>query len=208
KVADAEEAAALSREAALKLGVDPTQLWIEAQRLQQALGRSTAPRPASAPAAASTRAEDRALVRLLLQHGEARTSLLPLLEDSDLAGEGLRAIVGALRQRPEADGPSLMTDLGEGARSQLTALLVDDDGRDDADPHASIADFQRRLELGRRLRRIREVSRRIAEAPSGDVADQFRILDHEGRQAHAASLGPARTHPPGPPGPQGAETHE
>src|SRR5262247_3232092 len=39
KVSDAQEAAALSREAALKLGVDPTQLWIEAQRLQAALRR-------------------------------------------------------------------------------------------------------------------------------------------------------------------------
>src|SRR6185503_951964 len=39
KVADAQEAAALSREAALKLGVDATQLWIEAQRLQASLRR-------------------------------------------------------------------------------------------------------------------------------------------------------------------------
>jgi hypothetical protein len=31
-VADAQEAALLSREAALKLGFDGTQLWIEAQR--------------------------------------------------------------------------------------------------------------------------------------------------------------------------------
>src|SRR5438067_2909610 len=42
KVADAQEAAALSREAALKLGVDATQLWIEAQRLQAALRRPAA----------------------------------------------------------------------------------------------------------------------------------------------------------------------
>jgi hypothetical protein len=33
QVADAQEAALLSREAALKLGFDATQLWIEAQRL-------------------------------------------------------------------------------------------------------------------------------------------------------------------------------
>jgi hypothetical protein len=33
QVGDAEEAALLSREAALKLGFDATQLWIEAQRL-------------------------------------------------------------------------------------------------------------------------------------------------------------------------------
>src|SRR5207237_65907 len=39
KVGDSQEAATLSREAATKLGVDPTQLWIEAQRLQTALRR-------------------------------------------------------------------------------------------------------------------------------------------------------------------------
>src|SRR2546422_512074 len=39
KVGDAQEAAQLSREAAQKLGVDATQLWIEAQRLQTALRR-------------------------------------------------------------------------------------------------------------------------------------------------------------------------
>ena len=33
QVTDAQEAALLSREAALKLGFDATQLWIEAQRL-------------------------------------------------------------------------------------------------------------------------------------------------------------------------------
>jgi hypothetical protein len=33
QVADAQEAALLSREASLKLGFDATQLWIEAQRL-------------------------------------------------------------------------------------------------------------------------------------------------------------------------------
>jgi len=33
QVGDAQEAALLSREAALKLGFDATQLWIEAQRL-------------------------------------------------------------------------------------------------------------------------------------------------------------------------------
>jgi hypothetical protein len=35
-VADAEEAALLSRQAALKLGFDATQLWIEAERLAAA----------------------------------------------------------------------------------------------------------------------------------------------------------------------------
>ena len=38
KVANAEEATALAREAARRLGVDSTQLWIEAQQLQGAVG--------------------------------------------------------------------------------------------------------------------------------------------------------------------------
>ncbi|MGH8723064.1 MAG: DNA primase, partial [Burkholderiales bacterium] len=37
KVADAEEAISLSRDAGIKLGVDPAQLWIEAQKLQTVL---------------------------------------------------------------------------------------------------------------------------------------------------------------------------
>src|SRR6185295_17574447 len=43
KVPDAQEAAALSRDAARKLGVDPTQLWIEAQKLQAALRKPIMP---------------------------------------------------------------------------------------------------------------------------------------------------------------------
>src|SRR5439155_710939 len=45
KVGDAQEAAQLSREAAQKLGVDATQLWIEAQRLQTALRRPVTTHP-------------------------------------------------------------------------------------------------------------------------------------------------------------------
>src|SRR5438034_7422641 len=48
KVADGQEAAALSRQAAAKLGVDATQLWIEAQRLQSSL-RTPPARPQPAP---------------------------------------------------------------------------------------------------------------------------------------------------------------
>ncbi|HEU5321822.1 MAG TPA: DNA primase, partial [Methylomirabilota bacterium] len=65
KVTDAQEAAALSREAALKLGVDATQLWIEAQRLQASLRR-----PATVAGTATTTPAppifERDLVALLL----------------------------------------------------------------------------------------------------------------------------------------------
>ncbi|MGH7390663.1 MAG: DNA primase [Candidatus Rokuibacteriota bacterium] len=198
RVADAEEAATLSREAAVKLGVDPTQLWIESQRLQTALRRPPAP-AARAAVPATGRAEDRALVRLLLRHGEARESLLPLVEGHELAAEPLRAVLAALRARPDATPESLLTDLDDAGRGALAALVVDEDEAGTIDPRASIADFRRRLELARRLRRIREVSRSIAEAQVSDtpLEDRLRILERESREVHATARG---AHHPGPDG--------
>src|SRR5437867_12482550 len=120
KVADGEEAAALSREAAARLGVDATQLWIEAQRLQSSL-RTPAVQTQSSPAT-SVPPVERDLVALLLHSPEARTPLLALLaEAEDLAHAALRAIVGALRRRPDASAESLMTDLEtDEARSVLS----------------------------------------------------------------------------------------
>jgi DNA primase len=161
KVADGDEAAALSREAAAKLGVDPTQLWIEAQRLQTSLRTPPAQsQPTSPP---SMPPVERDLVALLLSSGEARTELLGPLSHSDEPGHAsLRAIVDALRQRPDATPESLMTDLPtDEARSVLSSLLVED--RESIDARVSIGQFQRRLERSQRLRRAREVSQAIAE---------------------------------------------
>src|SRR5213078_3999889 len=77
KVGDAQEAAQLSREAAQKLGVDATQLWIEAQRLQTALRRPVTTHP-STPATTPPSVE-RDLVVLLLNSTEAREVLLPMI---------------------------------------------------------------------------------------------------------------------------------
>jgi DNA primase len=161
KVADGDEAAALSREAAAKLGVDPTQLWIEAQRLQSSLRTPPVPQP-SVPA--SMPSVERDLVGLLLYSAEARGALLGLLSETDELGHAsLRAIVGALRERPDASAESLMTDLQtDEARSVLSALLVED--RESVDARVSIGQFQRRLERSQRLRRAREVSQAIADA--------------------------------------------
>jgi DNA primase len=161
KVADGDEAAALSREAAARLGVDPTQLWIEAQRLQTSLRTPPAQsQPTSPP---SMPPVERDLVALLLNSGEARTELLGPLAHSDEPGHAsLRAIVDALRQRPDATPESLMTDLPtDEARSVLSSLLVED--RESIDARVSIGQFQRRLERSQRLRRAREVSQAIAE---------------------------------------------
>jgi DNA primase len=197
KVTDAEEAVALSRAAAVKLGVDPSQLWIEAQRLQTALGRPAAAAKAPALSANTSRAEDRALVRLLLHHAEARTALLPLVDEAEVDPEPLRAIVRALQRRPDAPGESLMTDLDDAARGLLAALLVEDE-ETPGDPRASVADYRRRLDRTRRLRRLRQVSRAIAETPTGPgetVAEQLRTLDREGRALRASALGAGVDHP-------------
>ena len=160
KVADGDEAAALSREAAAKLGVDPTQLWIEAQRLQTSLRTPPAQSQRTPP---SMPPVERDLVALLLNSSEARTELLGSLAHSDEPGHAaLRAIVDALRQRPDATPESLMTDLPtDEARSVLSSLLVED--RESIDARVSIGQFQRRLERSQRLRRAREVSQAIAE---------------------------------------------
>src|SRR5689334_19219712 len=63
KVSDADEAAALSREAALRLGVDATQLWFEAQRLQASLRKPPAPVGVATTAAV---ADDKKLVTRLV----------------------------------------------------------------------------------------------------------------------------------------------
>jgi DNA primase len=161
KVADGDEAATLSREAAARLGVDPTQLWIEAQRLQTSL--RTPPAQSQPTTPPSIPPVERDLVALLLYSSEARTELLdPLARSDEPSHASLRAIVDALRQRPDATPESLMTDLPtDEARSVLSSLLVED--RESIDARVSIGQFQRRLERSQRLRRAREVSQAIAE---------------------------------------------
>ncbi len=183
KVADGDEAAALSREAATKLGVDPTQLWIEAQRLQSSL--RTPPAQSQPAAPVSTPPVERDLVALLLHSSEARAALLgPLGETDEVGHASLRAIVEALRRRPDAPAESLMTDLPtDEARSVLSSLLVED--RESVDARVSIGQFQRRLERSQRLRRARELSQAIAEtqAKTGVAAP----MDAELRTLHKES---------------------
>jgi DNA primase len=203
KVSDAEEAAALSREAAARLGVDATQLWIEAQRLQSSLRTPPTPPQAALPTAAPP--VERDLVMLLLHSIEARTPLLALLDESDDLGHAsLRSIVGALRRRPDATAESLMTDLEtDDARSALSALLVED--RESIDARVSIEQFQRRLERSQRLRRAREVSQSIAEtqARTGITAPmhaELRSLHQESAVVYGITGGVAQSLEHGTPG--------
>src|SRR3990172_643898 len=98
KVQDAQEASELAREAALKLGVDQTQLWIEAQQLQDrkrsamnAQPRIPDPRPG--PRSQNLPATERDLLLLLVQSVEARDTLLPLLDPEYLTHPILRGIL-------------------------------------------------------------------------------------------------------------------
>jgi DNA primase len=169
KVPDAQEAASLSHEAGRKLGVDPTQLWTESRKLAAALSR--APAGARPPAAASgPPSMERDLAALVLHSSPAREALLPMLDDGDVSHGPLRAIITALKLRPDATAEGLMTDLDdEPARGALAALLLEEHQPDDVG--TSIAEFQRRLERRQRLRRMRALSRTIAEAQATGGAD-------------------------------------
>ena len=190
KVPDAQEAASLSHEAGRKLGVDPTQLWTESRKLAAALSRPVAgARPAAVVAGPPI--EERALVGLLLDSSSARLTLLSLLDDGDVSHAPLRAIVAALRLRPDATAEGLMTDLDdESTRGVLAALLVEE--RDSEDDSSSVAEFQRRLERRQRLRSLRALSRSIAEAQAtggadAPIQDAMLKLHHESREVYELS---------------------
>ena len=183
RVPNAEEATALAREAARRLGVDATQLWIEAQQLQGARARKggqdrqagTTAAPdgptGSAQAWPAPSLSERDLLLMLLHTEEARTGLLPYLEEVQIVHPGLRAVLGALRRAPEGVAPEgLMADLpGEAERSLLAALLVEQ--REWSDIHIQVTELKKRYDIRRRKQRIRELSLAITEAQAtGDPA--------------------------------------
>ena len=200
KVSSAEEATSLAREAGRRLGVDATQLWIEAQRLQGARARGRRPAPehdrtgSSTPAAgpAPTLAE-RDLVAFLVQVDEARSELLPVIEDDDLAHAGLRAVLAALRRAPGAAAEALLADLpGDAERYLLAALLVEE--RRWADTQSHILELKKRYDIRHRKQRVRQVSEAIARAQAaGDPAvaaleTELRSLQREAEAVRELSL--------------------
>jgi DNA primase len=219
KVTDAQEAAALSREAALKLGVDATQLWIEAQRLQVSLRR-----PATVAGTATTTPAppifERDLVALLLASRDARGALLPLLDPAEIVHAGMREIVETIARVPDGEAPALMSELGTDAgRHALSALIVDE--RPLSEETVVIQQFRRRLERTRLSGRLRSVSQGVAEvqqkAASSAVPMDATIvaeLQQQGAVLHelvggsVPSLTPAVESSPDPAGPQGVHTHE
>src|SRR2546426_4708706 len=175
KVTDAEEAAVLSREAAVRLGVDATQLWIEAQRLQTSLRRKPPAPVGVATTAAAPPAWERDLLTLLLASAVARGVLLPLLEGEDLAHAALREVAMALRARPDAEVAALLAELpSEAARHTLSALLVADPPPSDTE---AIEQFRRRLDRAQRLRRLRAAARDIAERQQASTGTDDTLVD-------------------------------
>ena len=204
KVPNAEEATALAQQAARELGVDPTQLWIEAQQLQrsrfsQGRGGGASARatlPSTGAGWPPPNLAERDLLSLLLQVEEARVSLLPGIEDDDIAHPGLRALLAALREAPGSPAEALMTALpGDGERGLLAALLLEE--RSWSDVRQQIGELQRRYEIRRRKKRIRQVTQAIIEAQAtGDPAlpqleAELGQLQREAEAVRELSLTPA-----------------
>jgi DNA primase len=219
KVGDAQEATSLAREAALKLGVDPTQLWIEAQRLQAALRR-----PSAAAGTATTTpapgAVERDLVGLLLASRDARQTLLPVLSLGEVSHAGLREVVEALVRVPEASPEQLMTELAsDTARHALSALIVDE--RPLGDEKVAVEQFRRRLARTRTAGLLRSASQAVAEgqqrASSAVPMDATLVaeLQQQGAVLHELVGGAPQSlnvsgveSRPDRSGPQGVHTHE
>ena len=211
KVGNADEAAALSREAAVKLGVDPTQLWIESQRLQSALSRPTTVTAARTGAASRATTRERDLVALLLHSAEARRELLPVLDDADMSDEVLRELVRLLRREPDAEAASRMGELPDEARDLLATMLMEERKLDDL--AAAIRQFRTHLTRIQNLKEMREVGRRLAEAQEKagvdvPVSEAYRSLNERSRLVYELSGGTPQSLDHGTSDPQGAQTNE
>jgi DNA primase len=216
KVPDAQEAAELSYEAARRLGVDSTHLWIQAQRLQDSLQRRDRPAGTATVTGPALTGEERKLVALLLGSLDAREKLLPLVEATDIANTAAQEIIGVLKENPALSPATVITQLRtEASQNLLSSLIVDE--TDTQDSESTIYQFEKRLEFSRRRKRVRELSRSMAEAqatkgsdPSldGDLLaiqlDSARVYQFTGGSAQAVD----HSHPTGPEGPQGVQAHE
>ncbi len=183
KAGNIQESTPLAREAALKLGVDPTQLWIEVQRLYGALRGGPALSRADAAVGPTPSAFERDLLALLLHVAGARAELLPHLEAEDLSHPGLQTLLRVLKERPEASPEALMPELaGRPEQELLAALLMQE--RAWSEPERLIREFRKRCEIRRRLRHIRQVTQAIARAqaagdPTAELEAELRELTRQ-----------------------------
>jgi DNA primase len=185
KVQDADEAIELGREAARRLGIDASDLWLQAQRLGATLRtESAAARSSSAPPPPPG-SFDRDLVLLLIDHPPAR-ALLPLVDPRDVGHAALRQILETLQAHPEIGADALLSRLsGDAERGLLTRLLAEEPSW--PDPAGVVADIRRRLEERQRRRRIRTLTRAVAEAEAeGAVGPDRRVaIQDEARRVWA-----------------------
>ncbi len=208
KVSNAEEATALSREAARRLGVDATQLWIEAQQLHGARtrGHRLDAQPSATPASWPPPSfAERDLLALLLHFDEARAELLAVLEDEDVVHPGLRKLINVMRRAPMASPEAFMADLDTDAeRGLLSALLVEE--RRWSDTQTIVDQTKKRYDIRRRKQRVRQVSEAIAQAQAiGDstlpaVEAELRSLQREAEAVR--ELARMRPSPAGPTAPR------
>ncbi len=175
KVQDGDEAIELGREAARRLGVDPSDLWLQAQRLAEAV------RPAAPPAASAAAAPpevtwfERDLCQLVLQVPDARAALVPLIDPAGIAHPAARAILTALRDEPALSPETLLPRIpDEGARVLVARWLVEE--REWPDLAAEVAARRRRLERRQAQRRVREISQTVAQSEAAGSPTDFTSL--------------------------------
>jgi len=175
KVQDGDEAIELGREAARRLGVDPSDLWLQAQRLAEAVRPSA---PAAALAAAAPQEVtwfERDLCQLVLQVPDARAALVPLIDPAGIAHPAARAILTALRDEPALSPETLLPRIpDEGARVLVARWLVEE--REWPDLAAEVAARRRRLERRQAQRRVREISQTVAQSEAAGSPTDFSSL--------------------------------
>ena len=174
KVQDGDEAIELGREAARRLGVDPSDLWLQAQRLAEAVRPAPPPAPAGAASQEVTWFE-RDLCQLVLQAPDARDALLPLIDAAGITHPAVRAILTALRDDPALVPEALLQRLtDDGARALLARWLVEE--REWTDIAAEVAARRRRLERRQAQRRVREISQTVARSEATGATTDFNSL--------------------------------
>ena len=175
KVQDGDEAIELGREAARRLGVDPSDLWLQAQRLAEAVRPATPAAPAGTAAAQDVTWFERDLCQLVLQAPAARDALLPLIDTAGLAHPAVRAILTALRDDPALAPEALLQRLSDDVtRALLARWLVEE--REWPDIAAEVAARRRRLERRQAQRRVREISQTVARSEATGATTDFNSL--------------------------------
>jgi DNA primase len=174
KMHDADEAVAVGREAALRLGIDPSDLWNQAARLKVA-GRPAPPTVSGPTPVADVTWFERDLCQLVLQAPEAREALLPLIDAAGIVHPAARAILAALRDEPALAPEALLQRLPDDiARTLLARWLVEE--REWPDLAAEVAARRRRLERRQAQRRVREISQTVARSEASGATTDFNSL--------------------------------